>query len=197
MNAIVAADRNWGIGRDHKLLVHLPGDLKYFKEKTIGKVLIMGRKTLESLPGGKPLPGRTTVVLTGNPSYVPEALRELGGQTEAAEKNAGGAIDQNGTKLLIAHSQEELYTVLLALEFTDGIDLEEDVFVAGGESVYADMYPYCSRFFVTAIDAEFEADRHFINMDKMEAAGKVKKVSESEPIEEKGVKYSFRVYERV
>ncbi len=192
MNAIVAVDRNWGIGKDNALLAHLPGDLKYFKEKTMGKVLIMGRKTLESLPGGKPLPGRTTIVLTGNPAYEPEALREYLVQPLGAEKTTS----QNGAKLFIAHSQQELYTILLTLEFTEGIDLEEDVLVAGGERVYADMYPYCGKFYVTAIDAEFEADKHFINMDKMEAAGEVRKTFESEPIEEKGLRYSFRVYER-
>ena len=53
MKAIAAVDKNWGIGKDGKLLAHLPGDLKYFRENTLGKVLIMGRKTLESLPGGK------------------------------------------------------------------------------------------------------------------------------------------------
>lgn len=69
MNCIVVADRNWAIGKDNGLLVHLPGDLKYYKEKTIGKVIVIGRKTLESFPGGKPLPGRTNIVLTGNSDY--------------------------------------------------------------------------------------------------------------------------------
>ena len=64
MNAIVVVDQNWGIGREGNLLVHLPGDLKYYKEKTIGNHIIVGRKTLESFPGGKPLPGRENIVLT-------------------------------------------------------------------------------------------------------------------------------------
>jgi len=64
MNAIVAVDENWNIGRDGGLLARLPGDLKYFREKTLGKTLVVGRKTLESFPGGKPLPGRKTVVLS-------------------------------------------------------------------------------------------------------------------------------------
>ena len=72
MNAIVAVDRNWGIGRDNDLLVHLPGDLKYYKQKTIGNVVIMGQRTLESLPGGKPLPGRTSIVLSDDPAFAPE-----------------------------------------------------------------------------------------------------------------------------
>ena len=72
MNAIVAVDRNWGIGRNNDLLVHLPGDLKYYKEKTIGNIVIMGQRTLESLPGGKPLPGRTSIVLSDDPAFAPE-----------------------------------------------------------------------------------------------------------------------------
>ena len=66
MNMIVVVDDNWNIGWKGKLLVHLPGDLAYFKKTTLGKTLVMGRKTLESLPGGKPLAGRETVVLSGN-----------------------------------------------------------------------------------------------------------------------------------
>lgn len=72
MNAIVVVDENWAIGREGGLLVHLPGDLKYYKEKTIGKHIIIGRKTLESFPGGKPLPGRTNIVVTRNRDFAKE-----------------------------------------------------------------------------------------------------------------------------
>ena len=75
MKLILAADRNWAIGKDGDLLCHLPGDLKYFKEKTVGKTVIMGRGTLESLPGKKPLPKRENIVISGNPDYaVPGAV---------------------------------------------------------------------------------------------------------------------------
>lgn len=69
MKAIVAVDKNWAIGKDNDLLAHLPGDLKFFKDKTLGKTIVMGRQTLESFPGGKPLPGRTNIVLTSNQDY--------------------------------------------------------------------------------------------------------------------------------
>ena len=72
MNLIAAADQNWGIGKDGGLLVHLPGDLRYFKEKTKGKVVVMGRATLESLPRGRPLPERTNIVLTSDTSFGKE-----------------------------------------------------------------------------------------------------------------------------
>lgn len=72
MNAIVAVDRNWGIGREGDLLVHLPGDLKYYKSKTIGNVIVVGRRTLESFPGGRPLPGRTNIVMSADPAFARE-----------------------------------------------------------------------------------------------------------------------------
>lgn len=72
MNLIVAVDKNWGIGRDNKLLASIPGDMKYFKEHTTGKVVVMGRKTLESMPGSKGLPNRTNYVLTHDENYEAE-----------------------------------------------------------------------------------------------------------------------------
>lgn len=75
MQAIVVVDQNWGIGCENGLLFHLPGDLKHFKRLTLGKAVVMGRRTLESMPGGKPLPGRDTLVLTRNPSYQVEGAR--------------------------------------------------------------------------------------------------------------------------
>lgn len=64
MNAIVVVDRNWAIGRDGKLLFSLPSDMKRFRALTTGGTVLMGRKTLDSLPGRKPLPNRRNIVLT-------------------------------------------------------------------------------------------------------------------------------------
>ena len=58
MNSIVIVDENWGIGRDNDLLIHLPTELKYFKEKTEGNVIVICRKSLFSFPNNKPLPNR-------------------------------------------------------------------------------------------------------------------------------------------
>lgn len=69
MNLIVAVDKNWAIGHNNRLLVSIPQDMKFFRETTTGKVVVMGRKTLESFPGGQPLKKRTNIVLTGNPDY--------------------------------------------------------------------------------------------------------------------------------
>ncbi len=69
MNIIVAADQNWGIGRNNSLLVSIPADMKFFREETTGKVVVVGRKTLESFPNGYPLRDRTNLVLTRNPDF--------------------------------------------------------------------------------------------------------------------------------
>ena len=69
MNVIVAADKNWGIGKDNKLLVSIPADMKMFREETSGKVVVMGRKTLESFPNGQPLKNRVNIVLTSDKNY--------------------------------------------------------------------------------------------------------------------------------
>lgn len=69
MNLIVAVDSNWAIGKENKLLVSIPQDMKFFRETTNGKVVAMGRKTLESFPGGQPLKNRVNVVLTTDKNY--------------------------------------------------------------------------------------------------------------------------------
>ena len=72
MYAIVAVDERWGIGRDNRLLFHLPADLKHFKTLTSGHTVLMGRKTLQSLPGGRGLPGRRNLVLTSERTFTAE-----------------------------------------------------------------------------------------------------------------------------
>ena len=87
MNLIAAVDKNWAIGLNNKLLVRIPDDQKFFRQMTTGKVVVMGRKTLESFPNGLPLKNRVNIVLTRDKSYqvkdaiivhsVEEALKEL------------------------------------------------------------------------------------------------------------------------
>jgi len=69
MNLIAAVDKNWAIGLANKLLVSIPNDQKFFREETMGKVVVLGRKTLETFPGGLPLKGRTNIVLTTDPEF--------------------------------------------------------------------------------------------------------------------------------
>lgn len=69
MNLIAAVDENWAIGNKNQLLVSIPADMKFFRETTVNKVVVMGRKTLESFPGGQPLKKRTNIVLTRDKNY--------------------------------------------------------------------------------------------------------------------------------
>ena len=132
MNLIVAVDSNWGIGKDNKLLVSIPADMKFFRTTTSGKVVIMGRKTLESFPNGLPLKNRVNIVITGNKDY----------------KVKDGVV---------VHSVEE------ALQEA-GKYPSEDVYVIGGDSIYRQMLPYCSKAHVTKIDFAYQADTFFPNL---------------------------------
>lgn len=160
MKAIAAADRRWGIGKDNQLLTHLSGDLKYFKEKTIGGTIIIGRKTLESFPGGRPLPGRTNIVLSRDPAFAPEGCT-------------------------VCRSREDV------LDTISGLD-PETVFVCGGSSVYRLFLPDCDVFYLTRIEAEFEADAFLPDLNRegftVDWA--------SEEMEEHGVRYRFERYVR-
>ena len=129
MNIIVAVDKNWAIGKENKLLVSIPADMKFFRSTTTGKVVVMGRKTLESFPNGLPLKNRTNIVLTKDKNYkVKDAI--------------------------IVHSIEEALEELKKYA-------SEDVYVIGGDSIYAQMLPYCDTAHVTKIDFGYEADAWF------------------------------------
>lgn len=101
MKAIVAVDRKWGIGKKNGLLFSLPADMNYFKEKTTGKVVVMGSNTLKSFPNGKPLKNRTNIVLYPNGEkrddcVVVGSLSELSEELKKYEKDdvfiIGGAM---------------------------------------------------------------------------------------------------------
>ena len=87
MNLIVAVDQNWAIGKENKLLVSIPADMKMFRQETTGKVVVLGRKTLETFPNGLPLKNRVNIIISRNKDYqvkgatvvhsVEEALEEI------------------------------------------------------------------------------------------------------------------------
>ena len=85
MNLIVCVDKNWGIGKDGKLLCHLREDMKFFREHTLGKVVVMGRSTLESLPKGEPLPDRTNIVLTHRADFSKDGVTVVHDMEELME----------------------------------------------------------------------------------------------------------------
>ena len=130
MKMILAADEKWGIGKDGELLCHLSGDLKYFKEVTMGKTVVMGRVTLESLPGSKGLPGRKNIVLTRDESFFAENA-----ETVSSEEELWSAL--TGTK------QEDVFIIGGAQVYKTFLPFCDKCLVT---KIYADFD--ADRFFV-------------------------------------------------
>ena len=142
---IVAMSQNRVIGRDNKLPWYLPGDLKYFKQATMGKPIIMGRKTWDSI--GRPLPGRMNVVISRNPEWEAPAGTVAAESLEAA--------------LVKAEAQAEI---------EDG----EEVMIIGGGQIYAEALPMVDRMYVTLVHDEVEGDAFFpeVNWEEWEEIGR-------------------------
>ena len=85
MKLIVNVDKNWAIGKGGKLLFHLSRDMRFFKEHTTNAIVVMGRKTLDSLPGGRPLPNRKNIVLSRDPKFSREGVTVVNNGGELAE----------------------------------------------------------------------------------------------------------------
>lgn len=88
MNIIAAVDKKWAIGYQNKLLISIPDDMKYFRELTTGKVCIMGKNTLLSMPGGKPLRDRVSIVLTKDTGFKSDGAIVVNSVEEALERVA-------------------------------------------------------------------------------------------------------------
>jgi dihydrofolate reductase len=131
LSIIVAAAKNGVIGSDNALPWHLPEDLKYFKRVTMGKPVVMGRKTYESI--GRPLPGRTNIVITRNPQWQADGVLAVPSLDMALEKAQSLAVE-------------------------DGAD---ELFVIGGEQIYRLAVDQCDRIYLTRVDAEVEGDAFF------------------------------------
>ncbi|HEY8420700.1 MAG TPA: dihydrofolate reductase [Thermoclostridium sp.] len=158
---IASADKNWGIGFNNRLLARIPEDMKHVSGKTKGKVIVMGRKTLESFPEGKPLPDRTNVVLTTNTNYT-----------------ADGAI--------IVHSIDHLTEVLK--------DYDGEIYVFGGESIYRQLLPFCTRAYITRFNKEYQADSFLPCLDEIDGWKLVNQGKWQTSI--KGIEYRFDEYHR-
>ena len=137
MEIICAVDEYWNIGYCGQMLCTISEDLRRFKQLTTGNIVIMGRKTLESLPGGEALPGRINIVLTRNKEYSKE-------------------------NIMVVNSLEELFTLLKKInpkgELTN--------FVIGGGEVVRQLLPYCNKAYITKVLRQFrETDTSIPNLD--------------------------------
>lgn len=127
MDLIVAADRNWAIGKGGTLLYSVPEDMKYFRRMTQGKVVVMGQKTFESLPGQRPLPKRINYVLSDCSSFEPEGVitvRSFGELFEAVKQYPEEQVMLMGGGSLynaLAKYCRRAYVTLIDAE-TDGAD---------------------------------------------------------------------------
>ena len=132
---IVAASRNGVIGRNNALPWHLPEDLRYFKRITMGKPIVMGRKTFESI--GRPLPGRTNIVISRQPDYAPEGVRVV------ASLDAALALAED-------------------IALIDGTD---ELMVIGGAEIYKAAIPKASRLYLTEVHADIDGDAYLPAID--------------------------------
>lgn len=133
MIIFLAVDKNYSIGYKGDLLVHLKNDLKRFKKYTLGNIVVMGRKTLDSLPSGKPLKGRINIVLTKDKNFKKEGAYVVNSIDELKEK------------------VKELNP-----------DKKMKVFLIGGGSLVDQLYDECNYAYITEIDKKFEKYDTFI-----------------------------------
>ena len=164
LSLIVACAENGVIGRNNALPWHLPEDLRYFKRITMGKPSVMGRKTWESI--GRPLPGRTNIVISRNPGFLAEGARVVPTLDAALE---------------LAES--------IAL-----IDGTEELMVIGGAQIYAEALPRAGRLYLTEVHAPVEGDAYLPRIDWVQWRESYRERHEAtapNPYD-----YSFVVYER-
>lgn len=141
---IVAMAENRVIGINNKLPWYLPNDLKYFKQITMGKPIVMGRKTFESI--GKPLPGRANIIITRNLDWQAEGVK-------------------------VAHSLEEAYSLAEAIAEIDG---QDELMIIGGDQIYQSSLPEIDRIYLTKVHASVEGDAWFpeVNWDEWQELGR-------------------------
>lgn len=108
MNLIVAVDSNWAIGNKDKLLISIPNDHKHFREETTGKVVVLGRKTLQTFPQGLPLKNRTNIILSRNPGYKVKDATVVHSLEELMEE-----LKKYDTKDVYVIGGESVYRLLL------------------------------------------------------------------------------------
>ncbi|NND68658.1 MAG: dihydrofolate reductase [Halioglobus sp.] len=132
---IVAAAENGVIGRDNALPWRLPGDMQYFRRMTMGKPVIMGRRTYDSI--GKPLPGRANIVITRSDTFAAEGVK-------------------------VVHSLDEARALAADIALIDGA---EEAVVIGGAEIYREALPLAARLYLTRVHADVPGDVYLPEID--------------------------------
>ena len=141
ISAIVAVDNNWGIGYEGERLERIPEDIRFFRELTEDNIVIMGRKTWDSLPV-QPLPFRTNIIISSK-MYLDYFMK-------------------NGSFTIVTNMEQVINH--LEMEY---IFAPKEVFIIGGGSIYEQLLPYCDRVYVTQILKDHkDVDTYFPNLDK-------------------------------
>lgn len=138
LSHIVAVSENEAIGKDNSLLWHFTEDLQYFKKRTTGKVMIMGRKTFDSL--GKPLPKRFHIVVSRSPMQ------------ESAKQSQNEMVKYVG-------SLSEAYALAEKLTLTP--QWPEEVMIVGGAQIYKESLPDTDFIYLTRIPGKYEGDAFY------------------------------------
>lgn len=170
ISIIVAMDEKRGIGKDNKLLWHIPEDLQRFKKLTSGHPIIMGRKTYESI--GRVLPNRTNIIVTRDQSYnIPGAII-CHSLNEAIQKSEGilKPASQRGER-----AQD---------------DTKKEIFIIGGGQIFQQALPLASKLYLTIVEGNFDADTFFPDYSEFN------KIVKREKKQNEHYKYSFLVLER-
>lgn len=163
---IVCADENWAIGNNGNLLANIPEDMKFFKEKTMNSVVIMGRKTYDSLLV-KPLPNRINYIVTS--------------------KTTSKKYDYINNCYFMSMDSAKDYLLSDPSPYTN-------IFIIGGGMIYKELLPYCEKVYLTKVLHGYKnADTYFPNIDIMP---EWEMESESEIKEYNGIKYKFYEYRK-
>lgn len=158
LSSIAAMAQNRVIGRDNTLIWHIPADLKHFKKMTMGKPIIMGRKSYESI--GKPLPGRANIVVSR--SFENKLPTESTSHFKAMESVAPDIYKETDEGPFLHTSLETAITYAKLKALNAGLD---EVFITGGGEIYKQTLPITDRLYLTLIHKDYEGDVYFPEFD--------------------------------
>ena len=157
--AIAAMSQNRVIGRQNTIPWHFPEDFKWFRAKTLGNVVVMGRKTFESL--GKPLPQRLNFVLTRHPAKVRKAYPALFGESRVGKGVTTVSKPYQFDLPKFGASTRPDVRLLTKLSAIDPSNIPVDVFICGGAQLYEQALPLCSDLYLTTIKRSIDGDAYF------------------------------------
>jgi dihydrofolate reductase len=157
--AIASMSENRVIGAGGKIPWHLPEDFKWFKKLTLGNVVVMGRKTFESL--GKPLPNRKNLILTRHPRRLVRNHPEIFGQYKEWRGGNKLKLGYQLRFIKLEGNRTDDIRIFRALEMLDPGEFANEVFICGGAQIYEQALPRCSDLYLTLVKRVVEGDAFF------------------------------------